>query len=195
MAPLAYPEKSSRKIFTKGKKRGQFYLLSAIIIISIIIGFSTISTYTKKGGAIKIFDLGEELGIESANVLDYGTFPANQVSDLDALLENFVGDYADYLGEDREISFVFGNPDDNTATVVNYEEEYMGTISDISTITTTKRTSDPDTESVDIEEDGDVVTIKFKDKDYKIKLKPGENFFFVISEDIGEETYVFEQTE
>ena len=204
MTPLAYtdsqhenlqagPEKSSRKIFTKGKKKGQFYLLSAIIIISIIIGFSTISTYTRKGGDVRIFDLGEELSIESANVLDYGTYPANQEDiasegGLNDFIEGFVDDYADYIGEDKEISFVFGNKND--VNVVNYEEEERGSASYGSSKISIGRRERSESGPGEIKVTNNKATITFKDKDYDIELKPGENFFFVISQDIGEEVHI-----
>ena len=176
------------------KKRGQFYLLSAIVIIGIIIGFSAVSTYAKKGGEIRIFDLGEELEIESANVLDYGTYPTNDADitsagGLDNFLKDFVSNYSEYIGEDKEISFVFGNPDDDSVTKVNYEEQEH-TISDISRTTVTF--IDRSEEESDIETvDGKRRTkVKFKDQEYDIELKPGENFFFVISQDIGEERHI-----
>jgi len=56
------------------QKRGQFYLIAALIIIAVIIGFAGISNYIQKKEVIKLYDLGEELGIESQNVLDFGTY-------------------------------------------------------------------------------------------------------------------------
>lgn len=175
----------------RSDKRGQFYLLSAIVIISIIIGFSAVSTYTKRSGEVRIFDLGDELDIESANVLDYGTYPANQINDLNSFLKDFVSNYSEYIGEDTEISFVFGNPDDTTATVVNYEEVILGDIDyGSSKITSTKRISTEESSEIETQEGNKKVTrIIFNDVEYEIELKPGENFYFVISQEVGEEVH------
>lgn len=177
------------------KKSGQFYLLSAIIIIAVLIGFSTISTYTRRGEDVRVFDLGEELGIEGSNVLDYGTYNAAEVDvdypegGLNSLVENFVDDYAEYIGEDKEISFVFGNPSDENVTVVNYEET-ESTISDgRSHITIKRRKRFKPEEPPKITSEGKT-TIVFNDKNYDIELKPGENFFFVISQDVEGEVHV-----
>ena len=171
--------------------RGQFYLLSAIIIISIIIGFSAVSNYTKKTSDVRIFDLGHELDIESANVLDYGTYPVNQITDINSFLKDFVSNYSSYLGEDKELSFVFGNPDDDsTATVVNYEEVTLGNIDyGGSQITSTKRISTTSSSNIQNVEGKKVTTIIFNDQTYEIELKPGENFYFVISQNVGDEVH------
>jgi hypothetical protein len=176
----------------KRNTRGQFYLLSAIVIISIIIGFSAISTYTKKTSNVRVFDLGEELDIESANVLDYGTYPENaaEVGNLDEFLKGFVSNYSGYLGEDTQVSFVFGNPDDTTATVVNYEEVTLGNIDyGSSQITSTKRVSSEESSQIQSVEGKKVTTIIFNGQEYQIELKPGENFYFVISQNVGEEVH------
>ena len=52
------------------QKRGQFYLIAALVIIAVIIGYAGISNYLEKKESIKLYNLGEELGIESENVLD-----------------------------------------------------------------------------------------------------------------------------
>jgi hypothetical protein len=174
----------------RSDNRGQFYLLSAIVIISIIIGFSAISTYTKKTGEIRVIDLGEELGIESSNVLDYGTYNSEQVSNLDSFLKNFVGNYSGYVGEDTELSFVFGSSDDTTVTVVNYEESITGTVTyGGTTITTTSRIENVTSSTVVSSGDKKTTRISFKDQDYDFELRPGENFYFVISQNVGEEVH------
>lgn len=176
------------------KKRGQFYLLSAIVIIAIIIGFSAVSTYTKKSDTTRIFDLGEELDIESANVLDYGTYPSNspKITDaggLDNFIKKFVEDYTEYIGDDKELTFVFGNPEDSEAKILTPEER-ESTIRDVSTQTTIWREVVEETKDIEEEEGERIVTVVFKDQTYKIRLKPGENFFFVISQDVGDERHV-----
>jgi len=169
-------------------KKGQFYLLSAIVIISIIIGFSAISNYTKKSGEIRIFDIGEELNIESGNVLDYGTYPSNNVADLNDFLLAFVDDYAAYVGEDKKISFVYG--DEMGANKVSYEEIVLGKISAGTLATeTSQRKSIRETSPITTEGTKSKTTIKFNNQDYEIELKPGENFYFVISQQVGEEVH------
>ncbi len=44
-------------------KRGQFYLIADIIIIAAIIGYAAVSKYLGKTESVKLYNLGEELGI------------------------------------------------------------------------------------------------------------------------------------
>jgi len=168
--------------------RGQFYLLSAIVIISIIIGFSAVSTYARQGTQIRVFDLSEELQIESGNVLDHGTYNAAEVGDLNNFVSDFISNYSGYIGEDKEISFVFGNPKDNEVTVVNYEEVNTGEIEyGTSKFRSKKRIRNETSQT--IEGDETETEITFKGDTYKIRLRPGENFFFVISQEVDEEVH------
>ncbi|MCW8965383.1 MAG: hypothetical protein OQK82_01655 [Candidatus Pacearchaeota archaeon] len=171
-------------------RKGQFYLLSAIVIISIIIGFSAISTYTKKTDTVRVFDLGDELEIESSNVLDYGTYNADEIDDLDEFLKNFTEEYAEYVGEDTEIAFIFGNAADENATVVNYEEIVIGDIEiGSSTITSTQRVTNESSAYITSNEGENIITIYFKGISYDMNLNPGENFYFVISQRVGDEVH------
>lgn len=153
------------------QKRGQFYLIGAIIIIAAIIGFAAISNYLEKKESIKLYDLGEELGIESENVLDFGTYNEFDESEIETLLTNFIESYAEYIEEGIEIYFIFGNPEN--ITVIGYRElEEVPTIS--AEITASKKE----------------VIVTINSIKYPFKLEKGENFYFVISQEIGGEQYV-----
>ena len=55
-------------------RRAQFFLIAAVVIIVVVVSIVTISNYTEKRDVVKLYDLGQELGIEGQNVLDYGTY-------------------------------------------------------------------------------------------------------------------------
>ena len=56
----------------KNKKRGQFYLMAAIIIIAILSGLTFIFNYSVPGvGSVQNFYIKEELSIEAEKVMDY----------------------------------------------------------------------------------------------------------------------------
>ena len=46
-------------------KEGQFYLAAAIVIIVLIVSFAGITNYIKRSEPVRIYDLKDELGIES----------------------------------------------------------------------------------------------------------------------------------
>ena len=171
------------------KKRGQFYLLAAIVIISIIIGFATIANYSKTTTSTKVYDLGEELKIESANVLDYGTYSGLDEDQMANLLEGFIEAYSEY-GEIESLYFIFGNMEN--IVVMGYQElsedvEVSGDVSEDFVlqigggIFSQEFTPSPPWK-IEVKIDGVL---------YEFKLKPGENFYFIISLTDEGETHVY----
>jgi len=169
------------------KKRGQFYLIAAIVIIAIIIGFATISNYYKEKSSVKIYDLKEELGIESGEVLDYGIM--NEDINYEELIEHFTTLYDTFAGENSEIYFIFGNNEKIFA--YNYGDITSGTIDvDIGGKPAgleIKRRIKKDLKPT-IGNNKVKVTINNDEREFE--LKPGENFYFVISQEIGEEQHI-----
>ena len=96
----------------EGKKGGQFYLVAAIVIITILIGFSVVSNYSRNKEVVLLYDLKQELNIETARVLEYGIY---QEEAAKTVLSEFAESYADYAGEGKNMYFFFGNFQDVTA--------------------------------------------------------------------------------
>ena len=167
-------------------KRGQFYLLAAIIIIGAIIGFVVISNYAERRAAIKIYDLKEELEIESANVLDYGTYSELNETQMEALIKDFIEKYATH---EENLYFIFG--DEQKINVIGYSE-----------LATNISITEAGGSSTYLILDGGEAThevtngkikeviIEIEGEEYKFSLKHGENFYFIIYIEVGEETYV-----
>ena len=164
-------------------KTGQFYLVSAIIIAAIVISVIVVSNYSKKNESRDLDSLRDEIRIESAKVLDYGI--NNQLSQaaMNQLLQDFTQKYIDTESRDKNLYFVFGNQDNatlkgyqNTAHVVSLDSaniasstgEFLGTVNPT----------------------GSSTTLQVDENAYIFTLKTGENFFFVISREIGGEEYV-----
>jgi uncharacterized protein (UPF0333 family) len=181
--------------FFPKNRRGQFFLIAAVVIIVIIVSIVTVSNYTQKKEVTKLYDLGQELGIESQNVLDYGTYNAKSSEEIDNLMEQFIQNYHQYEEEDRNIYFVFGNK--NKVSVVGYQD-----IEDESVcikLNPTRTGSTPCQAYSTIGETqaftpttGEIgkVAIVIAENQYEFALKSGENFYFVIWQKIGEERHV-----
>ncbi len=171
-------------------KRGQFYLLAAVIIIALILGYAAYSNYSKKKNVIRLYDLGDQLELESAKILEYGTYNSLNETQIQTLLEGFTKDYAEY-SKIEKVYFIFGNV--NKITVAGYHEIASGEIQvnlggvagtkdlDIEAKTYTSRQYTPGS---------DVVIIIINGVEYAFELKPGENFYFVLVQTIGGEEYV-----
>ena len=180
-------------------KKGQFYLIAAVIIIVIIIGFVTIKNYSKETAThTTIYGLEKGLEIESAKVLDYGIYNNNEIN-MTNLLETFTKAYAEYAELDR-LYFIFGNSEN--ITVAGYHELEEGEIliniegtednlySDKLDITKKKyKRWDFSAKSKEITEIKRVI-ITIDGIEYKFDLKPGENFYFIVMMYLKGEKYV-----
>ncbi|HTY43910.1 MAG TPA: hypothetical protein VMC80_01585 [Patescibacteria group bacterium] len=167
-------------------KRGQFYLIAAIVIIALIIGFAVVSSTPKKTTPIKLYDLGQELGIESQNVLAYGTYNELNDSQMQALWVQFVQEYASYTGEGKNLYFVFGNS--ATISVIAYQSLNESASVDVGTGYQKLIINSGQPQS--FVPSGSTVTIKIGDQKYQFNLQTGQNFYFVISQTVEGEKYV-----
>ena len=174
-------------------KRGQYYLISAIVIIMVLIGYAVISNYSKIIGYTKTYDLAEELEIESANVLEYGTYNEDiGIEQMQNLLEGFIEAYSE-IGEIEELYFVFGNAE--LIVFMGYqqlqeeilikvgvdEEEYHPLQIGKKKVEHKALTGEEEIKKVK------VVIIK---DEYEFDLEEGENFYFILSQVVGGEKYV-----
>jgi hypothetical protein len=176
--------------FLSRNREGQFFLIAAIVIIIVVISIVTISNYSEKRDIVRLYDLGTELGIESQNVLDYGTYSALNETEMKKLMEDFARNYVEYQGENRNIYFVFGNRE--RINVVGYQQMVNESVcvrldeGNCSTLTigsTQEFTKGAETII-------DKVAIELGAYRYEFLLKRGENFYFVIWQEIGEDRQV-----
>jgi hypothetical protein len=169
----------------KKNKKGQFYLIAAMVIIALIIGFAVVSSSPKKTTPIKLYDLGQELGIESQNVLAYGTYNELNDSQMQVLWTQFVKEYANYTGAGKNLYFIFGNS--NTVSVIAYQS--LGENATINVGNGYQSLIVGGTATTFIPT-GSIVTIKIGAETYSFNLATGQNFYFVISQTVGKEKYV-----
>lgn len=184
-------------------KRGQFFLIGAIIIIAVVASVITITNYTQKQDVTRLYDLGEELGIESQHVLDYGTYSELNETELNNLMERFIVNYVEYIKEDKNIYFIFGNK--NKINVVGYQDilaedvivcldvgEHLQEEGVIEKAQCVPYQTIGETQAFSKEDKGDIqkVTIQIGGDEYQFRLKYGENFYFVIWQEIGGEKHV-----
>ena len=171
----------------RGNKKGQFYLLAAIIIIIVIVGFAVISNYAKKKSSVKLYDIKDELQIESGEVLEYGV---SYEENIDELIDDFIEKYQEYAGENKNLYFIFGNTEE--VWMVSFEEVVRGKITETGGTGVNIPGVWYEKEQLEIEGGKVVVTIgeEGEEIEYEFELKPGENFFFVISQEVEGEQHI-----
>jgi cold shock CspA family protein len=163
-------------------KRGQFYLLAAIVIIALIIGFASVSNYAKKKTDVKLYDLADELKIESGEVVQYGIYNEFDEDEMNGLLLYFSGAYDDLKGEDKNMYFVMGNSDN--VFLYSFTEVLGGEVTiDFGSTYAALQISNRQLGKTLLTPEGNKVTVEIEGVSQEFDLKPGQNFWFVISQD------------
>ncbi len=144
-------------------RRGQFYIVAGVIIVSVIISLIAISNYIQKSQTIIVNDLKEELKIETQKVLDY------DISTGQNKIESYGLDYSKHLGSGIGLYFIMGeDPNIEAYRYVNGAETAM---------------DDPEVV------DGKII-FTLEDVNYEFDLMPSENFYYLISQEIKGERFV-----
>ena len=175
------------------KKRGQIYILAALIIVGLIVGFAGVTNYLKSEESVKIYDLKAELGIESEQVLDHGIYDEKNTIQMNKLLKDFTQNYSEYVGEGFRVYFVFGNEEE--IVVAGFRDLVTGEISYELGATKTSlkiRKKIYDSETIQSPEIGKEkkVKVKIEGKDYEFGLGEQDNFYFVIHQKTEEGIFV-----
>jgi hypothetical protein len=77
-------------------KRGQFYLLAAIIIVALIMGVAIVTNTARKEGIDKteIYNLFAKVNINEQDMIDYNTINGYDEEELTNILDIFTGTYS-----------------------------------------------------------------------------------------------------
>jgi hypothetical protein len=100
------------------RKRGQVFLIAALVISGVLISLAALYTTTQKPIENKaVYDLSSELNYETAQVIDQAVFTDISQSDLDHHIVNLT-DYYVNQNPGNDIIIVYGN--DSIITVREY---------------------------------------------------------------------------
>jgi hypothetical protein len=172
----------------KKGKRGQIFIIAAIIIIIILVGLAGVSNrvYYREPPA-KFYDLSNNLQLEGYNLYDYGKY--NQ-KDAKEIINNFTGVFSDYVGstgENTEFMIIQGNINNVSWTIYEspggVQTSTGGTPIEIETggLIPTRGSVRPQ---------GSTVTIPFNDIEYTFNLSSQDTFIFVFTKSEGFNSWV-----
>ena len=170
-------------------KRGQFYLIAAMIIIAMVIGLVTIVNTSQKQEFDEIIEAAEELSIEAEAVLDEAVIN-NKV--VNTQIGTFIGHYIEYTNVENVYFFYGEKPE---ITIKAYRKKTPARIGiniggDINWFDIQNGTDDvtwgPSTVT------GNLVTITIGDISHEFNWLEGNNFYYILSEgNEKDEEYVF----
>lgn len=173
-------------------KRGQVYLIAALVIIGIAVSLATVTNTVKTAEEdLTVYDLSREINYEASQVIDHGTFNPDAQPDN---LKNLIVQYSD-LYPDSGIVAIYGDSENLQAI----------------------QCGDVDTGSVGIIIGGESVSVNVDEKDcgdqylstdsrssgdvridmatggqlsFPFRLREGENFFLILQKEKGRERFV-----
>lgn len=170
----------------KGKK-GQFYLVAAVVMISILLGITSIGNFSKTSADPKLKELKQEILIESEKVIDYAYKNDFDETQINSLLENFATDWINFEGKDKNLYFIFGKKEDFTLVAYQAKEESVRLFLD--SIEEVNLETGEIFKGYYSDSDGEI-SLEAGDTKHEFELVQGENFYFVISKKEGGEAYV-----
>ena len=175
----------------KMNKRGQFYLVAAIIIVLAVSGIASVKTYAIiKSEPRNIEDISSELKEETMRIVDYGIYSQEN---LTKVLNNFTdSEFAPYFlkkTDGTNIVFIYGNKYDLYS--VQYLEKETGTVY------ATLGGASPSWQEVSVytnrsklTEFGEILTITVLDRDFNFTIMDNEMFYFLITQEKEGEVFV-----
>ncbi len=170
-------DKGGQFVQAWSNKRGQIYLIAAMAIIALMAGLILITNTSKKIINTRVEKLAEELGVESGKILNQGAYTG--VYSWNSFTRNF----SSYVREDVEIIYIVGNrttppigPDVINMDTFTYDNGNKITIpSSITSYGSPVKY---------------VINVQKYDTNYTFEIRKGENFYFIISQEINGEIYV-----
>lgn len=162
-------------------KRGQFYLMAAIIIIVVIFSIYTARNYIQSGKEdTSVEEARYDLNYESARVVDWGIFNNEE---LDTKIEEWSYTYI-RASEGKDIdSFVIAYGNSETLNFMTFEKDSVGEINIISGDSTIagEMIEGRIIKKGTVQSEEDRVSIRIADGiNYEIELESGQEFVFLI---------------
>jgi hypothetical protein len=160
------------------EKRGQFFLVAAIIIVGVLAGLTAVVNNTRTGNTnAQFYDLGKEIGFETRKVIDYGVYNER---DILPLTESFLEDYADYIAKE-EVIFLIGDEASMRALHFTSTQNIVGLSigANRPPMSVPIQSSTGRKAEVEIIDEKNVV-VTINGIEYPFELSEGKNFYFVM---------------
>lgn len=105
-------------------KRGQFYIIAALIIAAIIAGLVSEANYAiRRPKPVKFYDLSKDYETEVTKIIDSGVYLSKGDDWINEAVANFTKKFLEYAQEkdpNLQLLYLYGNRDE--ITVVNYAQ-------------------------------------------------------------------------
>lgn len=179
----------------RGSKKAQFYLIAALIIIVLIVGFASISNYIKvKEKPKKFYDLSGNINLEGADIIKYSIYSKQNT---DKVIQNFTEIFQQYIeatGEESDLIIITGDENNITVRTINSTNQGQVSISLGGTLVTVYEAQEKEIKIKKYSganQNIQNITINLPNNvTQTFSLKPGQNFIFVLTKSSGFESYI-----
>jgi hypothetical protein len=170
------------------KKRGQFYLSAAVIIIVILAGVFIITNSSSKTRDNELSNLKKELDIEIKKTFEYTINKNLDDNSAKEILNNLSNIYINKTGTKKNSLFIIG--DRENLTLKGYRMNESGDFwidrgLGFENITISLGIFENSFDNISAN-----ITIKDNENYYGFKLNQGQSFYYLISKNIGKEKAV-----
>lgn len=155
------------------QKRGQFYLVAAIIIAAIIMSIIVTTNYSKKQDYVELENLRDEILIEGSAIMDYSLNNEESASATHIKIWDFAEKYSDLESRDKSLYFIFGTA--SNITLYGSQRDGFEVIFDGSAVT-----SDSGEFSRSINPGVGNATLEIEGEGYEFPIEESQNFYFVL---------------
>jgi hypothetical protein len=173
------------------KRRGQFYLIAALVIVGIIAGIVSIYNFAKTSEEkTVVYDLTSEIDYEASQVIDRGIFQNLTEKNLSSQLEN-ITDYYSKVNPGSDLVIVYGN--ETTLTIIYYNNSESGSVGiwfGGSTISIPLESATKYKTTQEYSPGENINVIIPPNINYNFYLAQGQIFYLVFRKEAGEESYV-----
>jgi len=175
-------------------KRGQFYIIAAVVIILVIAGIVGVKNYVSVQSKPRtVQSMASELKEESFKIVDYGIYNDQNLTEI---MNNFVDNYSQYFMQrtnSANIIFVYGNRTNLNAA--KYDEANSGKVTaniGSSSAGVWTNADFVNRTSIIVNPSDNAINVTIFNKPYNFTLKDNEMFYFVIVQEKEGEVYVEE---
>jgi len=170
-------------------KKGQFYLVAAMLIVLVVSGFAGVSSYALINAEPQtINEVREDLSRESYHIIEYGVYNEQDVTTLEtSFIGEQMGNFFLEKTQDANIVFIYGNKKNLKA--LQYDRGSQGDISvggsgwiSHAAIARIKDLGDVSGQ--------DSVFVELLNNTYSFAIKDNQLFYFVIVKESDEGVYV-----
>ncbi len=174
------------------KKRGQFFLVAALVIIAVVASLATVYNNVQVSEEdVSVYDLSDEINYEILQYLDSGSFYALSSEEIDNYLSDLIQVYAQSYPQ-TEIVIVYGNKTTLTWLVYNLTNIGGPCLTDNSCWPIAEGNIWKGTEEVV----GNQATVTFGTTTYTFDVKEeGQNFFLVLKKEGDGDIFVSKKGE